>query len=73
MIARQTGGSIMAIAPEEEYHSNKQYQQLILLSHDELAALRSSPPKSCTDGKVRKVRRPKDTLRQDQLPFASEK
>ena len=62
----------MAIAPEEEYHNNKQFQQLSLLSHEDLAALRSSSPRACADQKVSKVERPKDNPRQDQLPFTWE-
>lgn len=63
----------MTLAPEEEYHNNKQYQQLSLLSQEELAALQSSSPRACAGQKVSKVRRPKDNPRQDQLPFPLEK
>jgi hypothetical protein len=63
----------MALAPEEEYHNNKQFQQLSLLSDQELAKLQSSSPQSYADQKVSKVGRPKDDPSQDQLPFPSEK
>ena len=62
----------MAIAPNEEYHNNKQFQQLSLPGQHEPAALRSSSSGSCADHRVRKVRRPKDNPRQDQLPFTRE-
>ncbi len=63
----------MAIAPNEEYHSSNQFQQLSLLDEEELAALQASPPRAWADHRVRKVRRPKDNPRQDQLPFPSER
>jgi hypothetical protein len=68
----------MALTPDEEHHNDHRAEQLSLLSPEELKALRSTSlsrpstaarvASSRTNGN-RKLRHPKDSPVQDELPF----